>query len=121
MDPKGRVETTWLEADGPDQMLFGGGLRVAFGAGPASPSDFSAVLSVLDADGQERARKRISANDPLGYAGHRFSIASQLPSELGAIAVQVVRERGLVPVYLGCFLLLLGIGWALVVEPRLAK
>ena len=121
MDPKGPQEAVWLEADGPEQAVFGGALRLAFGAGPVTPSDFTAVLSVLDSSGQERARKQIGPKDSLVHAGHQFSIASQLPSELGAIGVQVVRERGLVPVYIGCFLLLVGMGWALVVEPRLSK
>lgn len=120
-DSKGLEETVWLEAAGSGQSLFGGGLRVAFGVGPLTSSDFTAVLSVLDANGQEQARKQIGAKDSLIYAGHSFSLASQLPAELGVIGVQVVREHGSVPVYLGCCLLLLGIGWALMVEPRLTK
>lgn len=118
MDGKGRQEAIWLAADGPEQTLFGGGLRVAFGAGAVTPSDFTAILSVVDAAGRELARKKIGPKDPLVYAGHRFSIAPQLPSELGTIGVQVVRERSLGPIYLGCFLLLLGTGWGLLVGPR---
>lgn len=117
-DAHGREERVWLGgtgAEGPDTALFDGRVRVAFRMGPGM---FQPLLTVLDAQGQERVRKQIGLDDPLNYAGHRFTLAPQVPAALGAVSIQLVREGGTGALLTGSLLLGLGLLWLLVLEPN---
>lgn len=66
---------------------------------------------VVMRDGAEAVRKVIEVNDPLHYGGYHFYQSSYDPEGLRYTVLTVVSDRGLVAVYVGLGLLVVGIVW----------
>jgi len=83
---------------------------------PQSVRDYKSELVVLE-DGREVARKTIEVNSPLHYGGYHFYQADYDAQYQRYTVLQVVSDSGLLAVYAGFALLLMGTIWQMWIAP----
>ncbi len=129
-DPgSGRSEERWLDGLAPDaadglpkpETFFDQSVALIYKAKDTEPEDFHSELVVLDAAGNQLAKKIVSVNDPLIFQGHWFYQGNCTPDHPNVSGITVVREPGLWLVYVGFFMLIVGIVWMFYLKPILKR
>lgn len=82
--------------------------------------DFKSQLTILN-DNQEVLTKTIEVNYPLSYGGYRFYQSGWDPEQTGWSRIQVVKDPGVLVVYLGFIITMLGMVYACFFKPQLRK
>lgn len=107
---EGKEETRWLFARHPNVHMKPGELPIEaqFSVNRGGPiKDFKSVLYVED-DGKKVVEKTIEVNDPLKYGGFTFYQSSYDQEGLKWTGLQVVKDPGVIIVYIGFTMLCIG-------------
>lgn len=115
----GGNRTKWLFAKFPD---FHGkdndDIEMKFVTGGGRIKDFKSELEVSE-NGKKVLTKTIEVNDPLTYKGYKIYQSSYDDQNLAWSGLQIVRDPGLVFVYIGFALLILGVVFIFYIKPIL--
>lgn len=118
----GQYRTNWVFARFPDFAEHAGTensdnpLRLRFEFGAAAPAAsrrgaikaYKSTLQVLK-DEQVMCEKTIAVNTPLSYGGYTFYQSGYNPRDLKWTSLQVVRDPGVIVVYIGFVLMMVGL------------
>ncbi len=76
--------------------------------GTDTPSDYSSIVQLIDADRKVDRRLTIRMNDPLRYGGRTFYQSGFLPHDNGTV-LQVVKNIGWMVPYVSCMIVAMGL------------
>ena len=116
----GNKKEKWLFAKFPDfhgkdsddieaSFVVGGGGRI---------KDFKSELEIIE-NGNKVLTKTIEVNNPLSYKGYKFYQSSYDDQNLSWSGLQIVKDPGLVFIYIGFVLLIMGVVFIFYIKPML--